>query len=285
MRIKAALERYLATNMRVTSKSTLKHYHVTLEQYQRVAGKNLRHLSDENLARFMRWLGDNGRAPATVNQKRNYVCAFWRWCAKKNLVRRWPTVAPVKEPERIPEAWTMNQLSQLFSACKCQTGYLSGVPASRWWHSLHLWWYYTGERVCASLAARWTNYDGTQILIPAEARKGGCKTMVYQLVPDLRVAIERIRRPERELIWPWEKHIASFYNAYHRLLRDADLPYQRWKSGPQKMRRSYASHLEAAGGDATLGLRHSKSSITRDSYLDPRIATAKNQSELLPKVG
>ena len=45
-----------------------------------------------------------------------------------------------------------------------------------------------------------------------------------------------------------------------------------------------ANSSEAAGGDATKGLRHSSSSLTRKSYIDPRIAKEKNQSVLLPIV-
>ena len=285
MRIEKALEKYLKSNTRVTSTSTVNHYHVTLRQYQVVCGRSLRHLTDDNLAAFMRWVLSEGSSPATVNQKRDYICAFWRWCAKRGYVRRWPTVQAIPEPERVPEAWTLEQLEQLFAACRRQNGSICGIPAGDWWYSIHLWWYYTGERVCASLSVRWDHYDGSTILVPAECRKGGQKAMVYEMLPQMARTLEEISQPQRDLIWPWEQHIATFYNHYHRLLENADLPYRRWKSGPQKMRRSYASHLEAAGGNATLGLRHSRSSLTRKSYIDPRIAKGKNQSELLPRVG
>jgi hypothetical protein len=38
------------------------------------------------------------------------------------------------------------------------------------------------------------------------------------------------------------------------------------------MRRSFASHLHAAGGDATKALHHSTRSVTINHYIDPRIA-------------
>lgn len=284
MRIDKALKLYLAHNTRVTSESTLNHYHITMRQYQALCGTRLRHLNDDNLVRFMRWLKDSGRAPATVNQKRDYVCAFWRWLAKRGYVRRWPTVAAIREPEVIPEAWTIGQLDKILDACGAQTGLVDGVQAAAWWTSIHLFWFYHGERLSATLSALWKDYDGRTLLIPAHVRKGGQKAMLYQLIPQVQEAIERIRHPERELIWPWTP--CDFHYHYNRrILKTAGLIRTRGKSGPHKMRRSFASHLEAAGGDACKALKQSKSSLTRKSYIDPRIAKPVNQSTLLPRVG
>lgn len=281
------LVKYLAQNTRVTSNSTLKHYRVTFAQFSQFLGHStkLRDLTDENLAAFMQHLRQQGRAIPTVNQKRNYICAFWRWLAKKNLVKQWPTIKPYPEPEQIPAAWFLSELQRIFRACKSQRGTIEGVNAAGWWYSIHLFWYFHGERLSATLAAKWSDYDGSTLLIPAEVRKGGTKAILYDLVPQVSAAIDRIRRPTRELIWPIKPGSCFWYQYRTRILRTAGLPYVPWKSGPQKMRRSYASHLEAAGGNATLGLRHSRSSLTRKSYIDPRIAKEKNQSELLPRVG
>jgi hypothetical protein len=49
---------------------------------------------------------------------------------------------------------------------------------------------------------------------------------------------------------------------------------------PQKMRRSHASHLKAAGGDATASLMHESDSTTRKSYLDPSITDSPPAAKL-----
>ena len=120
--IDSALTDYLAVNTRVTSDSTRKHYDITFRQFDQFLGRRarLRDLTDDHLAGFMCHLLDRGRAIPTVNQKRHYVCAFWRWCARKNRVSFWPTVQPLIEPETFPDAWTLDELGRIFAACKDQ---------------------------------------------------------------------------------------------------------------------------------------------------------------------
>ena len=72
-----------------------------------------------------------------------------------------------------------------------------------------------------------------------------------------------------------------YHRNYKRLLKQAGLPYVPWKSGNQKVRRSFASHLEAQGGDATEALAHSERGLTKKSYLDPKIVGTKPTNELL----
>ena len=47
------------------------------------------------------------------------------------------------------------------------------------------------------------------------------------------------------------------------------------------MRRSFATHLEAAGGNATQALHHSARSLTERSYLDPVLIDTTTPNELL----
>jgi integrase len=51
------------------------------------------------------------------------------------------------------------------------------------------------------------------------------------------------------------------------------------------LRRSFASHLAAAGGDAREGLGHSSESVTR-RYLDPRVTNAGKPADwqMLPRI-
>ncbi len=286
MQLTNTLEDYFASNTRLTSEATEKNYRIALRQFEDFLGRvaKIPDLTDDNMASYMRWQLCKGITVATCNHKRRCLVAFWRWCCKRNLMAQWPTICSIPEPEQIPTAWTLTDIGRLLVACKKRKGYLAGVRAANWWHSFHLFLYFHGERKSAALGASWSNYNGHSLIIPAQDRKGGRKAMLYELMPDVIAGIEQIRRPKRDLIWPWPPG-KDFYYHYRQLVKSSGLNYEKWRSGPQKMRKSYASYLTAAGGDATKGLRHTNSSLTRNCYIDPRIAKPVNQSALLPRVG
>ena len=79
----------------------------------------------------------------------------------------------------------------------------------------------------------------------------------------------------------WDRDDVSFYNHYKRLLKLAGLPYEKQRSGLQKVRRTFASFIEAAGGNATAALAHTARSVTEKSYLDPRLIAAPPANEIL----
>lgn len=95
--------------------------------------------------------------------------------------------------------------------------------------------------------------------------------MVYSLKPPTLEALKRIQSPHRELIFALDEQ-SVFWRRYKRLVLSSGLPYVKAKSGPQKMRRSFASFITAAGSDATKALRHSATRVTEESYNDPTIA-------------
>jgi integrase len=145
------------------------------------------------------------------------------------------------------------------------------------------WAWDTGERTGALLALRWEmlDCDGGQLVVPAAFRKGRRKPMLYLLKPPTLRALEKIRLPERDLIFGWPSGIDRFYARYKRLLKLARLPYVKNESSLQKMRRSFATHIEAAGGDATEALAHTARSLTIDSYIDPQMIEPTPANELL----
>ena len=75
-------------------------------------------------------------------------------------------------------------------------------------------------------------------------------------------------------------HISTFYNRLNRLLKAAHLPTDR-RSKCHRVRRTHASYLTAAGGDATQSLGHSSPKTTA-GYLDPRICGTQRAVDLLP---
>jgi integrase len=78
--------------------------------------------------------------------------------------------------------------------------------------------------------------------------------------------------------WPYcEKYIWQKYSA---VLKAAHLPSGRLDKF-HRIRKSVASHFEAAGGNATLLLGHTTRSTTVTSYIDPRICAPEQAMDKL----
>jgi integrase len=282
-------EKYLPRNLRIQSPSTRKHYRITLDQFEEHLGRRaeLADLADETIQGFAKWmLEEKELSPATINQRLGYLAALWRWCAKNNLVVLWPSFNLLSEPEEIPRAWNERQLSVLMLILSQIQGDIAGIPASAWWTNLHQFLWESGERIGAVLQITWEMVDrhACTVDVPAKIRKGKAKGMLYRLSPELMASLRKMKRPGHDELFPWPHCEATLYNRYDRILQRAGLPHDR-KSKFHRMRKSFASHLDAAGGDATKEFRHSSAKITQRNYLDPSIAKGVPSYQLLPKLG
>jgi len=288
-------DRFAPQYLRGKSKHTQKLHRTTLEWFERSIGHRAtpKDLTDENAAIFLHWVetqpGRNGkpRDPRTINNRRSYFFCFWRWCARKGLVPTWPDVAPLPEPEKNPTAWKLHEIAEIFRACRQSgdrpvKGVGSDIPAKYWWQALHYIWWDTGERTSATLAIKlaWIDFETGTLHIPAAYRKGRKKPATYRLKAKTLAMLNKIREPQRELLFDFQQSDDLFYKRYEELLQYAGLPFDR-TCKPQKMRRSFATHLEAAGGNATEALNHSRRSITKQSYLDQTIIAPDSQNNLL----
>lgn len=266
------LGRYFRCNLRIRNEQTRKIYRLALKNLESVVGKppTLDDLTDDNCAAMMSLLVELGRAIPTVNERRARLHAFWSWLAKRNIVTQWPTTPALSEPRRTPKAWTKDQLVELIRTCSRLEGNIGTIPAKYWWTSLHLALWDTGERISALLGARWEHLEGDWLHLPAEVRKGQKKDGVYRLSLPTVAMLEKIRS-ERPMIWPWPYVPMYLWVKYKKIRTAAGLADDRW-SAFHRMRRSVASHLKAAGGDATEALGHEDRSTTERSYIDPRIS-------------
>lgn len=274
------------------SRSNVDQYYIQFRHFSRFLGHEptTADLTDDTIAAAMQWLLDGcdrrwkPRAPETVNKWRAHIVALWTFAAKLGHVNRWPTIGEVPVPESVPLAWATDELAAILRACEATKGWIGPVLACDWWVALHRWLLCGGERTSASLSLKWEWVNMTRGIacIPGAVRKTRT-ALTYALSPECVAAFEKIRRPTRELVFPWPLSRDMFYRRYKRLLRDAGLPEHR--AGPQKMRRSFASHLEAAGGSATAALHHSNRSVTQRHYLDSRIIGAKEYWRQMPKIG
>lgn len=269
--LKDHLNRYFRCNLKIRSEQTRAIYRYTLANLHDSLGHNptLDDLTDDNCAAMMNYLLQAGKAERTVNERRARLHAFWSWLAKRSIVKTFPTTPRLEVPIRTPIAWTKAELIELLKACGAQEGTIGTIPAKHWWASLHLVMWDTSERISALIATRWEHLQGEWLHLPAEVRKGKRSDACYKLRPETLRLLEKIRS-DRPYIWPWPYVPMYLWVKYRILRKQAGLPSDRLSSF-HRMRKSVASHLEAAGGNATEALGHASRSVTVRSYLDPRI--------------
>lgn len=277
---------YKVQRLPLCSDATSFQYGVQIRHFERWLKRpsKLRDLTDETVAAFIR---DHsvGRAAPTTNKAYWCLVALWRHAADLGILKKRPTIPPLPEPDPLPLAWTVDELRRLLVACEGERGLICGIPAGNWWLALHWVLWSTGERRSATMQIEIGRTDLVrgEVIVPPASRKGRKKGMVYRLLPQ---AVERVRAiysPDRELLFPWPYCPETIYNHYRRILKRAGLPTDR-QCKFQRMRRSFASHLEANGGNATEALGHSTRRVTRRSYLDLRICGGQNPALLLPSL-
>lgn len=285
-------ELYKPVRLRGKTRHTVYQYERYLKQFDEFLNRSatLADFNDVTMSKHLDWVQHSNhrlytrpRTPRTVNNIRSYLLAYWRWCARKGLTPVWPDVEPLVASEKIPRAYTAEQLVKLFDAIRKEPGTIGGAPASAWFDALYRVAYCTGERGGALLKTEWDDYNrATGLLcIPAEKRKGKFKPGVYELTPDAMEAVEKIYRPQNALIWTMDCHPATYYNRSRRLHKRAGIQ----QGGIQRMRRTHASMIEAHGGDGTRALMHSNRAITERYYLDPALIDRKPEAAHLPTLG
>lgn len=277
------LNEYFPMSSRIASKRTEHMYAAAVSRFARFLERpvTLADLNDLTVSRWLRSMRDE-LAPMTIVGYAKNIRAFWNWCAKRGKVACFPTFADPPIPRHIPRAWSEAQLQTLLKACGEMKGTIAGVPAPRWWVSLLLLTLDTGERRGALFQLKWEYFDADsgRLESPAEIRKGRGKSAYYRLRAPCVAALEAIRLPTRELIFEWP--CGAFDTKFRMLLDLAGLPYESHKSGLQKLRRSFATLVEAGGGDATAALMHTARKVTEQSYLDTRLIDRPSPNLLLP---
>jgi integrase len=277
----AHLEEYFDLNPKIQSWKTIKQYRIAIANFREAIGKSpaLEDLTNDNIGRLMRHLANRELAPKTINERRGRVQAFWKFLAERGTLTYFPSTPRIPEPVRTPLAWLRPELERLFSAVDRLEGRVGSIPKRAWWKALLLVAWDSGERIGALLELRWSHISEDWVHIPAEFRKGKKKDTIHRLALDTLTALRAIKHGDRELVFPWPHDPDYIYKKYEEILEAAGLPTDR-RSKFHRIRRSVASHYEAAGGNATKLLGHT-SRKTTESYLDPRIVKEVQAIDLL----
>lgn len=285
------LDLYIRHKLPLCAASTRYKYSLSLRYYAEFLRREplLTDLEDSQVTECCGWLLRTRKlSPASVSKFRDCICAAWRFGARKRIegITAEPDVPEIVEPKRIPVAWTRDELARLWGYISRMPGDVAGIPASDWFCSLHAVLWDTGERIGAILATEWQQVDlhDGWIVVRAETRKGCLADKLSRLHPATVELLERIRLPQRKLVWPWPWNRFSLWRQYGQILDRAGLP-----SGRERkfhcLRKSCASHITALGGNAQEALGHSDARTTRDHYIDPRIAGQQFPADILPRLG
>lgn len=284
MNLNELLETFVANNRKIQSPKTISVYRTAIRQLSAALKRDptLDDLSDETLIVFERWLKAGNRSVYTVNERLGRIKALWRWACKQGMKGKWPSVAKIPEPEPLKPILTLEQVDQLMTHIRSLSGEVSGVRANSYWTAFHLMAWDTAERSGTLLEMEWIyiQSDGT-LAVPAIATKDK-KNHYFPLSEETLDALDKIREPKRDLIFPWDS--GCFWSRYRELVEDAGLPYIKYKSGPHRIRRTVANIVRNEGGDPSEMLNHTNSAVTRKFYL-AALSRENHPNQKLPKIG
>ena len=159
-------------------------------------------LSDGFVLRFLGEYLASGVAPASVNSKRCQILALWRFAKKHHLCERGPEDVPrMKDRPKLPEAWTIEETGRILDVARSLLGPVAqgiDIDAAKWWTSLFLVCYDSGQRIGAimSLSPHDIDLERGWIIFSSEIQKEG-KPKLCRLYPETIEACPRdlVSRP------------------------------------------------------------------------------------------
>jgi integrase len=270
------------------AKGTDTEYQGVLSHWNRLVGLDIDGpggISAQVLARLAAEIA--GRtSPATANKVLRHILALLRYAKELDVLKGdVPKRPKLKEPKRLPEAWTVDEVQVILAEAIREPGDIDGVPANRWWYSILLTIYYCGGRITAVRKTIPEDFlfDQRAIILRAANQKQNADQYLH--LPDQVVAaVAALHCDGRALVWPWPYHESTLFSRFRAILQRAGVRYGQGRGGLfGKMRRTHASYLALGGADASYSLGHSSPRVTRDHYLDPRIVS-RGQVDRLPKL-
>jgi integrase len=121
-------------------------------------------------------------------------------------------VPPAPLPDRVPRAWTLDELGAIYRAAAATRGFVGIVPSCVWYPALVSVLWESAERIGAVLECRPDDFDGTHLHVRAEYRKGGKRDRVYRLSSRTCSLLLQARGASRLLEWDkahthlWKKY-------------------------------------------------------------------------------
>ena len=208
-------------------------------------------------------------SPHTVERERTQILALWRFACVHRIgsVVSMPDVPAGRLPQKIPQAWNAEQMKLLMISARMTPGTIAGKECGNFFHALILTSWVTAERIGALMALTPRDLVGHHLNVRAETRKGGRSGKLFEIPDVLVVLLHSIEGNEK--IFTWDRSDTLLWRYFKKIAKRADL-YEKG-IGFHQIRRSSASYVAAAGGNASEHLGHSDPRLATKHYLDPRI--------------
>lgn len=268
--------------IRALKPTALYQFRLSLTRY----GEHLGHepeLEDLDPVRVQAWLGARRSqvSAATARKDRTHVVALWGHAARRRLVDQFPTLPPLRAPQRIPRAYRVQDVSAILRLAMHLHGTVDGLPACWWWSCLIRLGWESAERIGAVLQLRWddVSLDERWVIFRGEHRKGSTRDIRRDISAELAGWMRHIERKPADLVFPWPRQKTSLWYEFRKICSIAGVVNR----GFHGLRKSAASYVAAAGGDATQLLDHSNPKLAKDHYLDESIVRPRQSAiDLLP---
>ena len=267
-------------------------YQGTIDCWARFLGREplVSDFDDLEVARFLQSrVGHKKRGGKTISantiaKDKAQISALWTFAAKKRLVDQFPSLPRTRLVHHTPKAATVDGLQAMMTAASTGRKKMYGTTPVPWfWRTLIRVAFETGERRGALVALRWSevDLDGRQITFLAETRKGRSRDIVRAISPSLADELGQHRGAPGDLVWRYPGKPHSLYAAWDLIRKRAGVHVR----GLHSIRKSSASYLAAAGGNASEHLGHSNPRTTA-VYLDPSIVRPRETAvSRLPELG
>lgn len=262
------------------SPATIGQYGVTLNHFRRFLCREpqLHDLDSDRIVEFLTWLSP-GRSPGSVWNARKHLLALATFAHRKGAITEVPEVARVRQLRRAPTSYTIENIARLLTAARGTAGLIGQVPAPLFFSAIFLVFFDTGARAGAVWALRWDDWHYPALLFRAEHAKERAD-QILRVSDQTADALERIRRPTRDIIFLWPFCRRLKYNRIRSIFIAAGLPHGR-RDLLQRLRRTTATLMHRAGGNASLQLGHADPSMAARHYLD--LSGELQACDLLPR--
>lgn len=221
-------------------------------------------LTDERINGYLDWMRAH-RKPDTCRTRRGNLLILWHWAFQESITDTAPRrVRKIRRVDRLPTAWTLEEIRSLIAAAGELTGafHLKPWKRSAWWSSLIRAGYDTGLRLGDLLAIRSSEIRASMQILQHKTERW----VHVSLRPATLAAIDQtLADGSRELVWESWCGEETFYFHFRRLVSTAGIRPGtfRW------LRRTAATQLERLEpGRATELLGHASRSTTEAWYID-----------------
>jgi integrase len=302
---------YVAENSDIRSKRTRALYLIALQHFSNSLRRpaTIADLNEKAMKAFLIFREGEDVADSTYSNEAIKIMAVWRWAASRHYCEA-PRIRITRQPPPTPKAMLQDQIRALFAAAAEYKRTVGGVPGSLLFPAILGVIWESAERIGAVHALKRSDIDIARREVTFRKRKGRGRVLrksiskatasaLSALLADLSLrdaaAIATLRQtlgrePTRDEIAEAGANqsetpfapvaVPTLYHHLDAITVAAGLPVEKGQKF-HALRKSHASYLVAAGGDARASLDHSSFEITNAHYIDPTVANKRQPVDLL----